>query len=61
MDQGELAEKDENMLLNEPISSHLKMLPFTPFELEMQSNFQLNETDPQSVQMALKCLSNLAL
>lgn len=34
MDQGELfAEKDENMLFNEPISSHFKMLPFSPFEL----------------------------
>lgn len=64
MDQGELDEKDENMLFKETISSHFKMLSFTPFELlEVQSDFQLNETGPQSVQMALKlkCLNNISL
>lgn len=54
----------ENTLSKETISSHFKMLSFISFErLEMQSNFQLSEIDPQSVQttLKLKCLSNINL
>lgn len=52
----------ENMLSKEKISCHFKMLSFILFELlEVQSNFWLSETSPQSVQTALKlkCLSNV--
>lgn len=50
----------ENMLSKEKISCDFKMLSFILFELlEVQSNFRLSETSPQSVQTALKCLSNV--
>lgn len=64
MDQGELHEKDENVLFKETIFICFKMPSFAPFELlEAQGFFQLYETRPPSVQMALKikCLSNISL
>lgn len=55
MDEGELDEKNENVLFKETVSRHFKMLSFIPFELlDLQSRFHLNETRPQSVQTAWK-------